>query len=343
MTTVTTATTRPWATHPPEYRGIGRDQVRLLVAAPTGVRHACFTDLPRLLEPGDLLVVNTSATLPAAVTGRLGTDLLPVHVSMRLDDGTWVIEARRPDGSGPDRGLSAGTEVDLGDGVRVRLVSTYPVPHQPGSRLWRALVLGPTDLADHLAGRGRPIRYGHVDREYPLTDYQTVYAAEPGSAEMPSAGRPISERMLARLLARGVLVSDVTLHAGVSSPEMHEAPTPERFVVPAHTADLVDLTRRRGRRVVAVGTTVVRALESVVAPWGQVRAGAGWTDLVLDGTHRTRVVDGLVTGLHEAQSSHLLLLRAVAGRDLVDAAYDAVADDGGYLWHEFGDSMVLLP
>lgn len=332
------------ARRPPERRGVPRDGVRLLVAAATGVRHTRFTELPDLLQPGDLVVVNTSGTLPAALAGLIAGRGVGVHVNSRLDDGTWVVEIRRPDGGGPELALAAGTEVHLAQGVRLTLVGGYPDTARFPTRLWRVEVHGPAALDEHLARVGRPIRYPYVDGDFPLRDYQTVYAAEPGSAEMPSAGRPISERLLARMVARGVPVADVTLHAGVSSPELHEPPAPERFAVPPHTADLVTLARRRGRRVLAVGTTVVRALESAVTPWGQVRAGHGWTDLVLDGSTRTRVVDGVVTGLHEARSSHLALLRAVAGAELVEVAYAAVLQATvDYLWHEFGDSMLLLP
>jgi S-adenosylmethionine:tRNA ribosyltransferase-isomerase len=134
----------------------------------------------------------------------------------------------------------------------------------------------------------------------------------------------------------------VTLHAGVSSLEPGEAPLPEPYRVPAATARLVEHTRREGGGVVAVGTTVTRALETVAGPDGTVRAGEGWTDLALGPDRPARVVGGLVTGWHEAGASHLRLLEAVAGRDLVASAYEAALEEG-YLWHELGDSALLLP
>lgn len=328
---------------PPERRGMPRDGVRLLVAGPCTILHRRFSDLPALLRPGDLLVVNTSATLPAALRGRLpGGRLVPVHVATPLDDGRWVVEVRLADGSGPDLARARGDVLGLPGGVRLTLEEPHPDPAVTGSRLWAAAVRPAVEPAGYLGRHGAPIGYRYLDGAFPLSDRQTVYAQVPGSAEMPSAGRPFTERLLVRLMARGVAVAPVVLHAGVSSPDLHEPPQPERFRVPAPTARLVGATRAGGGRVVAVGTTAVRALESAAGPDGSVRPAEGWTDLVL-GPHRAaRAVDGLVTGLHPPEASHLLLLEAVAGPALVQRAYEA-AVAGSYLWHEFGDSMLLLP
>jgi S-adenosylmethionine:tRNA ribosyltransferase-isomerase len=330
------------ATAPPEARGLPRDGVRLLVARPDGVTHRRFSDLPDLLSPGDLVVVNTSATVPAAVDGRLRGRTSPVHVSGVLDDGSWAVEVRLPDASGPDLDVTAGDRVLLPDGLVLRLAAPWPDASAARSRLWRGRPSRPVDPAAYLATHGRPVAYAYLAGRYPLRDYQTVFADEPGSAEMASAGRPFTAELVLRLAVRGVAVAPVVLHAGVSSPELHEPPLPERFRVPAGTAALVGATRAAGGRVVAVGTTVTRALESAADEGGTVRAADGWTDLVL-GPHRpARVVTGLVTGLHAPEASHLLLLEAVAGARLVREAYDA-ALSGGYLWHEFGDASVFLP
>ena len=325
---------------PPEDRGLARDEVSLAVVGPLRTVHSTAWSLPDHLLPGDLLVVNTSATLPAALDVRRGRAPAALHVSTGLDDGSWVVELRRPDHAGP-----VAPEPDevlrLPGGVRLRVRE----PHPPGQRrLWRATPLPATDPVAYLPQHGRPIRYAHHRGCLPLEALQNVYAAHPGSAEMPSAGRPISERVLARLVARGVVVAPVVLHTGVSSQERPEPPQPERFDVPAPTAELVELTRAAGRRVVAVGTTVVRALESA-ATAGRVRPAAGWTSLVLGPDRPARVVTGLLTGLHAPQASHLDLLAAVAGHDLVARGYADLAGPGspGYLWHEFGDSMLLLP
>jgi S-adenosylmethionine:tRNA ribosyltransferase-isomerase len=316
--------------------------VRLMAVRPTGVEHRRFADLADLLAPGDLLVVNTSATLPARVVAR-GADgrLVPLHVSTTLDDGSWVVEVRRPDNDGPDLGVEPGTLLRLPGGVWLHVQEAYPQP-RAGSRLWRARTDPVTSTTAYLPEHGQPIAYRHLRSDVPLAALQNVYAAAPGSAEMASAGRPVTERLLARLVTRGVPVVPLTLHTGVSSPELHEPPYPERFAVPEVTARLVTATRRAGQRVVAVGTTVTRALETATGDDGVTRAAAGWTDLVLGPERPARAVTGLVTGLHEPGASHLRLLEAVAGADLVRRAYDAALAEH-YLWHEFGDSMLFLP
>lgn len=225
--------------------------------------------------------------------------------------------------------------------LRLRLAESYPDPGAGTGRLWRARPSAPTALLDHLARHGRPIRYAHHAGRFRLAEHQTVYAGPPGSAEMVSAGRPFTPELLVALMTRGVTIAPIVLHAGVSSQEAGEAPLPERFDVPADTARLVTSARAAGRRVVAVGTTVVRALESAALPSGEVRAASGWTDLVLGPDRPVRAVSGLITGLHAPGASHLLLLEAVAGTALVSAAYGA-ALSRDYLWHEFGDSCLFL-
>ncbi|MFC8266452.1 S-adenosylmethionine:tRNA ribosyltransferase-isomerase [Streptomyces cinereoruber] len=342
---------------PAEQRGPGRgrDDVRLLVSRGEAVSHHAFRELPALLRAGDVLVVNTSPTLAAAVDGRLGPEPggepVVVHFSTRGDDGRWAVELRSPEPSGstrPRAGGPAGAVVRLPGGGRLALAG----PLTPGSgRLWWARAYG--DVPGLLGRYGRPIRYGYTERDQPLSAYQTVFARPSpdggGSAEMPSAGRPFTAGLVAELAARGVWIAPLSLHTGVASAEAHEPPYPERFEVPAATAALVNAARATGGRVIAVGTTVVRALESaavaVAGPVGagaSARAGRGWTDLVVTPARGVRVVDGLLTGLHEPEASHLLMLEAVAGRAALRSAYAAAVRDR-YLWHEFGDVHLLLP
>ena len=330
------------ATAPPEWRGLERDEVRLMTVRPDGVISGRFRDLPSLLEPGDLVVVNTSATLPGRLPARRADGVtVPLHWSTELDDGDWVVELRRRDNGGPDLGCEPGTRLELPGGVGLTLLSAYPDPARP-SRLWRARPAPAVGATVYLPAHGTPIEYGYLRGDFELSAFQNVYAAQPGSAEMASAGRPFTAELLVALLARGVPVVPLTLHTGVSSPELHEPPYPERFLVPEVTARLVNSTRRAGGRVVAVGTTVTRALETATGEDGGTRAAEGWTDLVLGPDRPARAVTGLITGLHEPEASHLQLLEAVAGPGLVAAAYDrAVAER--YLWHEFGDSMLFLP
>ncbi|HEU4866546.1 MAG TPA: S-adenosylmethionine:tRNA ribosyltransferase-isomerase [Actinomycetota bacterium] len=327
---------------PPESRGLDRDGVRLLVASRKGITHASFRDLGSFLRPGDLLVVNNSATLPAAVDGtrEYGRATI-VHFSAEMDDGSWVVELRKPDNSGPFLDGGTGEVVELPGGGRIAILSAYRGVEGRSRLLLARPQLG-RPVAGYLKRFGRPIAYGYLEERPPLSDYQTIFATEPGGAEMPSAGRPFSGRVLAGLVSRGVSLAPITLHTGVSSPEVSEPPAPERFRVPAATAALANHTHREGGRVVAVGTTVTRALESAADEQGFVNAAEGWTDLVLDASRPVRTVDGLITGWHAASATHLLLLEAVAGSGLVTRAYDAAAA-AGYLWHEFGDSCLLLP
>lgn len=331
------------ASAPPEHRGLRRDQVRLMLARNDAVSDHRFRDLPTLLAPGDLVVVNTSATLPAALMATRDGRPAPVHVSTALDDGRWVIEIRRADGTGPALDARTGDVLSLPGGLRLDLERPFPErPSAGASRLWTACPSRATTPAEYLPAHGHPVEYRYLAGSYPLTDHQTVYADAPGSAEMPSAGRPFTEHLLVRLMTRGVAVAPLTLHAGVSSPEPHEPPQPERYEVPEATARLVRATRRGGGRVIAVGTTVVRALETAADAGGRVWAASGWTDLVLGPDRPADAVDGLITGLHPPEASHLMLLEAVSGRTLLERAYDH-ALEAGYLWHEFGDSMLLLP
>lgn len=341
MTRTLTVPTELYATEPPEARGLTRDEVRMLVARPDGLQHALFGDIRDVLRPGDLLVVNTSATIPAAVEG-LRADGSPavVHFSTSLDGGEWVIELRNSDESTPLWDGFSGEVVQLAGGAEATLTAPK-TGSTDGTRLWRASIRAGGSIDDHLARHGRPITYGHLRERWPLAAYQTVFAREPGSAEMPSAGRPFSFRLVTEMVATGITFAPIVLHTGVSSLEAGEPPQEERFHVPAATARLVNETRRAGGRVVAVGTTAVRALETVAAPDGTVVPGRGWTDVVLGPDRTVRAVDGIVTGWHLPGTSHMLLLEAVADRQLVQEAYEA-AVTARYLWHEFGDSCLLL-
>jgi S-adenosylmethionine:tRNA ribosyltransferase-isomerase len=331
-----------FAPRPAEARGLARDEVRLLVATPDGLSHGRFRDLPAHLRAGDVLVVNTSATVAAEVDADLDGNPVVLHVAHRLDDGDRVVELRTaPDASRSLLDARAGDVVRVGD-VRLVISEPWPGPASSptgsGNRLWRVSVRG--DLDRQLDWNGRPIAYGYLDRRYPLADYQTVFGTRPGSAEMASAGRPFTHELVTRLVTGGVQVAPVTLHTGVSSQEAGEAPGPEWFEVTPTSARTINQARADGGRVVAVGTTATRAVESTVRG-SSVVAGRGWTERVVTPAAPPRVVDGLVTGWHDPMASHLLLVEAVAGARLTQAAYDAAVAEG-YLWHEFGDSALLL-
>jgi S-adenosylmethionine:tRNA ribosyltransferase-isomerase len=330
------------AAEPPEARGLTRDAVRMLVAerASGQLVHSTFGAIPSFLRPGDLVVVNTSAVVPAAVTawGDDGTPLV-VHLSTRLDDDRWVVEPRQIDDRTTRRWVGP---VPLRLRVGTDATITLDSPYLGSSRLWVARLHLPQPVFTWLAVHGQPIRYRYVDRPWPIGYYQNVYATEPGSAEMPSAGRPFTPEVITRLVAKGVGVAPLVLHTGVASLEAMELPYPERMRLPPSTASTVNETRRQGGRVIAVGTTVVRALETAGDDDGVVQPVDGWTDLVITPQRGVGVVDGLLTGWHEPEASHLLMLEAVAGRPLLEASYEASLREG-YLWHEFGDMHLILP
>ena len=343
-----------FAGEPAERRGLRRDGVRLLVADGRAgrIEHTRFDRLPDFLQPGDLLVVNNSQTIAAELDGTGDGDWpVVLHAATELDDGSWVVELRTaPEAADPILTARPGQRFRFGSDsarVSVQLLEPYPSatdsgPAGVGNRLWRARVDSAVPFEQFLARNGRPISYGYLSGRWPLTDYQTVFGLHAGSAEMPSAGRPFTAELVTRLVSSGVLVAPITLHTGVSSQEAGEGPQPERFSVPETTARLVNDVRCSGGRVIAVGTTVTRALETAADSDGFVQETRGWTELVLGPDHPAQVVSGLVTGLHNPDASHLLLVEAVAGPELTQQAYDA-AVAGDYLWHEFGDSCLILP
>lgn len=322
------------ASEPPEARGLRRDQVRLLISWRGDDRlvHARFCDLPMHLRPGDLLVVNDSATIPAALTARRSNgDEIQLHLSTQLDGERWVVEPRQAQ-------VQAGEVLLLPGEGRATLLE----PYGDSRRLWIAQLELPMPLMRYLDRWGRPVAYRYVRGTWPIEAYQTIFAREPGSAEMPSAGRAFSGELVERLKQRGVRLASLTLHTGLSSLESHERPYPEQYDIPRQTAHAVNRTISAGGRVIAVGTTVVRALESAVDPQGKVAPGRAWTDLVVTPDRGVRVVDGLLTGFHEPEASHLAMLAAFTGEDRLAAVYRA-ALEAGYLWHEFGDLHLILP
>jgi S-adenosylmethionine:tRNA ribosyltransferase-isomerase len=330
--------TRREALEPPEVRGLGRDDVSMLVATrhDGGLVHARFRSLPEFLRPGDLLVVNTSATLPAAVDARLACEV-ELRLSTPAAGEDWLVELRTADLL-PFRRPPVGSWFDLAGGARAQLLA----PYARSDRLSVARLELGTHVEDYLRRHGHPIRYEYIPRSWPLEAYQTIFADEPGSAEMPSAGRPFTHELVTELITHGVLVAPLTLHTGVSSLEHDEPPYPERYRVPRETIELADAVRRWGSRVIAVGTTVVRALETAAAPEHANDRRDGWTNLIVTPERGLRAVDGLLTGWHEPESSHLQLLDAVAGAQLRERSYRA-ALARGYLWHEFGDVQLILP
>jgi S-adenosylmethionine:tRNA ribosyltransferase-isomerase len=331
------------AHEPPEARGLSRDEVKLMVSRveQDEIINTCFFHLPDYLNRGDVVVANTSATINAAF--KAGD--ITLHLSTPLSGNRWVVELRRNSwkGTAPLLDAEAGQVISLTGNASAYLLEPYQ--HYPrslsGVRLWVAELRLPTDALRYSTEYGEPIRYDYVNRSWPLSYYQTIFANEPGSAEMPSAGRAFTQDTLDALENKGVIIAPVVLHTGVSSLETGEAPYPERYRVSSSTARIVNEARDKGGRIIAVGTTVVRALETVASHEGLINAGEGWTDLVITPERGVRSVDAILTGLHSPDASHLSMLEAFADVEHLSRAY-ANALDERYLWHEFGDLHLIL-
>ena len=334
------------AAEPPEARGLARDEVRLMVShrAALEISHTQFREIGEFLRPGDTLVINTSGTLNAALSVTCaGRTELELHLSTRLPGGFWTVEPRttRAEGALPYRENLSGETLSLPGGASATLHAPYPAGATP-PRLWLATLRTPLPIPAYLERFGIPIRYHYVPDLWPSRFYQTAYVTDMGSAEAPSAGLAFTPELMTSLVARGVIFAPLLLHTGVASLEDHEPPYEEYYRVSETTARLVNGAREAGHRVIAVGTTAVRALETVTDKRGAAHAGEGWTDVVITPQRGLRAVDGLLTGLHEPRSSHLAMLEALTCRDLLRASYTEALREG-YLWHEFGDLNLLLP
>ncbi len=338
------------AGEPPEARGLQRDQVALMVSHIQNdeIVHTTFRRLPCFLQAGDVLVINTSGTMNAALPVMRSDGLqLELHLSTRLPADLWSVELRLPSGNAtrPFYEGVAGEQLTLPAGGKV----TLHTPHNAGQRfggngrirLWLASLHLPLPLGDYLALHGFPIRYSYVQQEWPISYYQTVFANEVGSAEMPSAGRAFTHEMITELVAKGVQIAPLILHTGVASLEDHEPPYEEFYRVPPQTAVLINNARQAGNRIIAVGTTVVRTLETVTDENGITHPGEGWTTLVITPQRKLRSVDGMMTGMHEPKATHLAMLAALAGYDHLQMSYQQ-ALQRGYLWHEFGDMHLIV-
>lgn len=326
------------AARPPELRGVRRDRVRLMVIdrAAGAVRHRAFDRLGEELGPGDLLVVNTSRVVPAAVRAlRADGTAVQLRPCVRRR-GEWDALAVQPAPPFANVPLTPGETLRVGEAA-LRVRDRRPdIP-----LLWR-LRLDREDDLDLIERHGEPIRYSYVPEPVSLSHYQTVYATRPGSAESPSAGLPLTWRLLGELRAAGVELAGIVLHTGLSSfqDDAFDAGHhlfEEWFEVGAGAAEAV----ARARRVVAAGTTVVRALETAARDRGIVWPTRGWTRLGIGPERPPRVVDGLLTGLHEPEASHFDLLRAFVPLPLLRRAY-VEAIERRYLWHEFGDAALVL-
>ena len=336
------------ADRPPERRGLSRDRVRLLVIdryADT-FTHTRFDRITDFLTPGDLLVFNSSRTLPATLMGKDRDSKLAIEVRLAelLPDGTWLALLLPSSPQKTDEVLARRLILDFESDLSCEVIAR----DKRIRRLWQLrFSKSGTEFLDLLYRIGQPIRYRYLSAPWRLSYYQNVYALQPGASEMPSAGRAFTWQLLLQLRSQGVESASIILHTGLSSyldndlDRQHLA-SEEEFWVSEETADKIRRTKDAGHRVIAVGTTVVRALESAAAEFsGKVRACHRYTEMRITGDYKLQAVDGLLTGLHEPEASHLDLLAAFVPPVKIYAAYNE-AIQRRYLWHEFGDLNLIL-
>ncbi len=342
---------------PTEVRGLRRDEVRLMVSEmeTDKIHHDVFKNIVEYLNEGDVLVVNTSGTMKAALTGVYNNETnVNVHFSTQTQNKKWVIEIREII-DGKTRRFSHGKIggfIQLKNGGKIKLVKPYynesdhnsPIKddNQNHLQLWIVDLLLNNSLENYLEQHGENIRYNYLKDSYPTSYYQTVFANEMGSAEMPSAGRAFTSELISKLIIKGVEIVPVLLHTGVASLEKNEKPYEEYFRVSEHSANRINFAKKQGKKIIAVGTTVVRTLETLANKHKEIHAGTGWTNIFITPEKGLKIVDGLLTGFHEPQASHLFMLEALARREHLEKTYNEAIEEN-YLWHEFGDLHLLMP
>lgn len=330
---------------PSEERGLARDDARLLVTADDGlfIKHTTFQFLDEFLEAGDVLVVNTSATRPAALP-----ILLPfhkkgmLHLSNQIEEGKWLVEIREIQGEKTIRwkGGQEGMTFNLPNGARVTLKKRF-YENRKLLDLWIVVLNVKDNLDNYLKQYAHAIKYEKINDRYPMSYYQTFFSFEPGSSEMPSAARGFTRPLVDRLLKKGIQFAPILLHTGVSSLEEDEMPYPEYMEISPVSASIINSAKRQGKRIIAVGTTAIRAVESAANQAGLVQAYHGNTSLFIDQDYQPRIADGLLTGFHEPRASHLHMLQALASFQHVEIAYEE-AIKHQYFWHVFGDLHLIL-
>ncbi|KPL58195.1 S-adenosylmethionine:tRNA ribosyltransferase-isomerase [Rossellomorea vietnamensis] len=324
------------ATTPIELQGFERDDVRLMVLDRENgqCEHTVFKNLPDFLNEGDVLVFNNSRTLPASLKGKQGNRNVFLRLSRKRGDNTW-------DALILGDFHQAGEPINFPGGVSGHIKgqgSESPLLQVEFNK-------GGSELMDFIFKYGEPIRYEYTKEPWPLDYYQNVYGSVPGSVEMASAGRAFTWRLLQALKEKGVGIVFIQLHAGLSyygndrwpMPEHH----PEDYQVSSEAVKEIRHAKDRGKRVIAVGTTVVRTLETVMTQYGGLQPAEGVTNLYISRDTPLQIVDGLITGLHEPEASHLDLLKAFMSEDKLRHAYQTALEKN-YKWHEFGDMNVIL-
>jgi len=324
---------------PPERRGVRRDHVKLMIQdRQTGqTNHDIFFNLDLYLSKGDVVVLNSSRTVPAILLADLYRNKnciqkgIEVRLARRKNGHTWEALA-------VSAGIKNGDFLVLSStlhGVVSRASTNTPFITIQFSKQGTALY-------DEIYALGEPVRYEYINNPWELNYYQTVFATQPGSVEMPSAGRAFSWELLFKLQKKGIHLVFIQLHTGLSyllDDKWDHSPIEnyEEYNIPKEAWDTILRAKVERRRVIAVGTTVVRAMETAALD-GCLQ---GWTNLYIKPTYNLKIADGIITGLHEPEASHLDLLSAFTEKDLLCNAYQEALKEG-YLWHEFGDMNLIL-
>lgn len=327
------------ATHPPEKRGLRRDHVRMMVLNRTtgDIRHDRFNHLMNYLEPGDLVILNNSRTIPAVLNGKWLRRLeqmapqVEVRLARRLNEDIW-------------EALIVAAHVQTGDTLQFSRDLSATIIEKNGHSPLKTIQFSKkgTDLFNIIYNLGEPIRYEYIHHPWALDYYQTVFASHPGSVEMPSAGRAFSWELLFMLTQKGVQFDYIQLHTGLSyllDDELEQSPEEnhEEYHISENTMENILKTKAAGKRVIAAGTTVVRALESAA----QNNTLSGMTNLYIHRQYPLKIADGIITGFHEPKASHLDMLSAFVSEQHLQNAYDE-AIQSRYLWHEFGDMNLIV-
>lgn len=333
---------------PTEERGILRGEVRLMVSNRTNdsIAHTTFGEIGNYLREGDVLIVNTSGTIKAALSTRLPNGKEGrIHLSSPLGSNEYLVEVRQVVKNNTKRfyGLKAGDKLPIPLATNVKIIAPHftQTVEDEHIQLWKVRFDISILIDEYLERYGEPVKYNNINKKYPHHYYQTCFANEMGSAEMPSAGRAFTPQLVNQLLSRGIQFAPILLHTGISSLEVNEKPYPEYFKVSASTASLINLAKAEGRRIIAVGTTAIRAVESTVDKEFKVHAQKGMTNLFITPKRGLKVIDGMLTGMHEPKASHLLMMQALADVTHLSKCYEAAIAEQ-YQWHEFGDLHLIL-
>ena len=335
------------AKKPPELRGINHDHVRLFVIDRNNrmTYHSAFNHLSDFLRRGDLLIFNSSRTLPASLKtiNYKAQQNLEVRLAEHLPDDCWLVLFLYQNKNHFHSNLKPGLRIEFASGLSATIIERNI--HNP--RLWKIKFSanGP-ELINIFYQIGKPIHYGYISAPLPLEYFLTVFAKDPVSSEMPSAGRAFTWKMLFDLKNKGIDTAFLTLHTGLSSymngdPNAGQLVAEEEYFISESTADKIETNKARNGRIVAVGTSVVRVLESCAIQTGKVLPGHAYTSPRMTEGHKLKIADGLITGFHEPEASHLDLLSAFLSPSLIKKSYEE-AIEKNYLWHEFGDLCLII-